>query len=233
MILIYGHRLYGRMAKFAGTCVAARFIHLYYLPLIPIGSFLVLGPAGDGQDRVIKIGFHWGSIGLTYLRTASVAAVALAIFSIVNATRYGAQSADIGVAAAAVLLAAGLIYLAWSRLGRLGVEHKAQRSVYYDCVGTFADVAHLGPAREQMRDKLLGELRLRGDEQKRGWREQAGDAACTDVPFLKKALTLCRLEWALAKGGDRAVLMHEHRVIFQRLAAQSPEILKTAELEVS
>src|SRR5437762_2645960 len=51
MLLVWGSKLYGRVDDVPGMFyVATRFGHLWYLPLIPMGSFVVL----ERQGKIVS-----------------------------------------------------------------------------------------------------------------------------------------------------------------------------------
>jgi hypothetical protein len=76
MFIIYGKRLYGAVDQVAGAfSIQTLFGHIYYLPLIPIESWLVFAGSTDKQWRGIKLEsfawrsilFAWGRLGLLLL----------------------------------------------------------------------------------------------------------------------------------------------------------------------
>jgi len=72
MIFIYGHRLYGKTDELPGLFhVASRFIHIYYVPLIPVASYVVLDQDGD-HFRGVKVPLSLKSILLGWFRAALV-----------------------------------------------------------------------------------------------------------------------------------------------------------------
>lgn len=239
MIIIYGTRMYGRIDKFAGQCIATRFFHLYYLPLIPLSSWLVLGNTDDGQERVIDIGLSGRSLGIAYLRIYGVIAALVAGFLCVGALS-GASALEpaelipMGLVAA---LAATAAVLAWVRLGQLSRDAKAQRAVYFDHTGLFTDPALLpaevkGPVRERLKTLLharaqgtdIGPRLLDSPEEPR-WIAMARSATFTDTEAVKASLTLCRLEWQEASGPEKQRLASAHQAIWERVKTLDPEAL--------
>lgn len=239
MVIIYGTRMFGRIDKFAGQCIATRFFHLYYLPLIPLSSWLVLGNTDDGQERIIDIGLSWRSLGIAYLRIYGV--IAAVVAGVLCAGAFSRASAldlaeliPMGLIAGLATVAA---VLAWVRLGQLSQEDKAQRAVYYDHTGLFADPALL-PAelREPVRDRLKNLLAARAEGTDVGprlldspdeprWIAMARSATFTDAEAVKASLTLCRLEWHLARGPEKQRLLTAHKSIWERVKALDPETL--------
>ena len=86
MVIIYGSKLYGKVDVVPGLFhVETKFGHLYYIPLIPVGSFLVLNKNNGGFNGVPipmsakSILYAWGRT-LTFVGglIASIIAIAAA-----------------------------------------------------------------------------------------------------------------------------------------------------------
>ncbi len=68
MVIIWGSRLYGKVDVVPGLFhVETKFGHLWYIPLIPFGSFLVLNKEGNAWNGV-RIPMSFKSILLAWLR---------------------------------------------------------------------------------------------------------------------------------------------------------------------
>lgn len=68
-ILIWGSRLYGKVDQVGDHFhVATKFGHLWYIPLLPLGSWIVLGEGGKTWTG-IEIGLSGKSILMAWLRT--------------------------------------------------------------------------------------------------------------------------------------------------------------------
>jgi hypothetical protein len=72
-MIVYGHRLYGYCDAVPGQFhVATQFVHIWFVPLVPLGSYVVLEGESEGNSwRGVKIGFSlksllfaWGRAGL-------------------------------------------------------------------------------------------------------------------------------------------------------------------------
>lgn len=63
MFIIYGTRTYGTIDAPDGTQHATRFVHVYYLPLVPIGGMRLIS-----EDRGVPIPLDWRSVLLAYGR---------------------------------------------------------------------------------------------------------------------------------------------------------------------
>jgi hypothetical protein len=74
MIVMHGERLYGKVDHVPGLFyVATRFFYLQYIPLIPIGSVLILeGTEKDGNFQGARIPFSVKSMLVAWLRTGLV-----------------------------------------------------------------------------------------------------------------------------------------------------------------
>jgi hypothetical protein len=73
--VIYGSRLYGRVHAVPGVFyVSTRFVHLFFVPLIPTASWIVLDDKKDqgwlGSNRKgLALGcIRWSSVGMAWLR---------------------------------------------------------------------------------------------------------------------------------------------------------------------
>ena len=102
MVIIYGHRSYGRVEQHGGEYAHTQFAHIYYMPLFPTGSSWVIG-----GGRGIKIGLHGKSVLAAYLRTWGMALALLALF---------ASPGPIGIAVMAALAALSIYAWTWTNL---------------------------------------------------------------------------------------------------------------------
>lgn len=77
MFIVWGSGYYGDVDHVPRLChVATHFGHLYYIPLIPTGSFILTHQDGD-TDQGVSLPIQWKSVGMAYLRTLCVLAVIL------------------------------------------------------------------------------------------------------------------------------------------------------------
>lgn len=73
MLVLYGTKFYGRTDEVPGRFyVATKFQHLYALPLVPLGSYLVL--IGPEEDRLLPLGFSFKSLALAWIRAIAILA---------------------------------------------------------------------------------------------------------------------------------------------------------------
>jgi 5-bromo-4-chloroindolyl phosphate hydrolysis protein len=72
MIFVWGTRLYGKVDEVPGMFhVATRFFHLWYIPLIPMGSTVVLAKSGKSW-RGVTIGLSAKSMLLAWARAGLI-----------------------------------------------------------------------------------------------------------------------------------------------------------------
>lgn len=81
-----GKRFFGRVDRVPGLFyVATAFIHLFWFPLIPLGTSIVLenseraGPGGSTTYRVHKTGFSFKSFLIAYFRAVLIFPIVFAI----------------------------------------------------------------------------------------------------------------------------------------------------------
>src|SRR5262245_60330158 len=104
MAFVYvGTHLYGKVDQVEGLFyVATKFLHLNFLPLVPLGSHLVFaGTEKDGGFRGVPLGWSFKSIAFTYLRLALLALLALGItltvFFAIESAKPGGNWRDVEV----------------------------------------------------------------------------------------------------------------------------------------
>jgi hypothetical protein len=88
MIVVWGTRLYGKVDKTpSGVHVATKFFYMQFIPLLPLGSVIVLR-----GDRAVDAPFSFKSVLVAYLRTAGfVVGIFGGIFSLVMITGGGSD----------------------------------------------------------------------------------------------------------------------------------------------
>jgi hypothetical protein len=227
MIFYAGTRLAGRVEAHRGTFVVTEFLHLYYLPILPTRSYLVLEARSDaGAARRLPIDLHPVSILAGYLRAWATLGAGMCL--VLACLTFGNPASLAGGMAAIVLT--GVALWAWRPLGRLSVEERAQRDVYAALTQIPADVALLArtfdPFRftlhanvaEGARSMMATDYRSTIDPTKE-WAEVALNPTMRNRAFLEACFTLSRLDWARAKGATRAKLAGQHRRIWQRMRA--------------
>lgn len=242
MVVIYGTRFYGSLDKCGPTRIATRFVHIYYLPLIPIGSSLILDEDPDAKTyRAIGLGLHLRSTLAAYARVwlpvAALASLGTVYSAVGRVHRVGWSTVAIDALFATAM--AVLAVLAWSKLGKLTRDERAQRLVYSELTGFPADPALLRADREPLRQRLVATVQERasrlaatgyrmGPDPASEWDKIALDPSVRDREFLGAALTLARLDWSLARAADRPRLAERHQKIWKKLLEVEPALVEQA-----
>jgi hypothetical protein len=96
MIIVWGSKLYGKTDEVPNLFhVATKFGHLYYVPLIPMGSHLIFETNADGW-RGVPIPFSWKSFLLAWTRAATtIGGFGLVLCALVVGLDLGFKSEDI------------------------------------------------------------------------------------------------------------------------------------------
>ena len=233
MVIVYGTRFYGKVRACGSSYLATQFVHIYYVPLIPTGTHLVLEQNGDGSFRGIKAPFSFKSMMAAYLRVWGPLAIILAIISAIGAVEEVSDDAlgIVIVGALSAIVCLGLLVgtvLAYALLGKLSLEERQQRSVYAMHLGYFVDPADMGDARQAFRDGLLGTIvdRARGmaamgyrmnADPAQAWPHVALDPTHNDDQLVTAAFTLARIDASLAQGPQQAQLEQLHHQLWQRI----------------
>jgi hypothetical protein len=103
MVVIWGSNWYGKCDEVPRLChVETHFFHLYYVPLIPLGSFAVFGRTPDGNVQGVPVGLSIKSVLLAWLRTILiVGGIGAAVACIINfATKHPLEGVGLGFVAA-------------------------------------------------------------------------------------------------------------------------------------
>jgi hypothetical protein len=238
MIVITGRRLMGRVEQYEGSFVVTQFLHLNYVPLVPLGSYLVLesdvGPArpvsGPTIRRSVPIKLHALSVLAGYLRVWGTMG---SLFCIVGAMIASGGAMLVFLAMAGVL--GGLALWAWTALGRLSAEAIAQRRAYGALTHEHVDPALLFRNDNAFRGTLhanvaQGAQGMMGTsyrtvlDPKRDWAEIALDPLVRDRAFLQACLTLARIEWGRAEGPTRGAYATHHKRIWEKLQTVDPQL---------
>ncbi len=84
MIIIWGSSLYGKVDEIPGLGhVATKMGHLYYVPLIPMGSNFVTHQTSDGWQGA-SIGFSIKSVLMAWVRAFSIVAAIAGLISCIS-----------------------------------------------------------------------------------------------------------------------------------------------------
>ena len=244
MVIVYGTRFYGKVRACGQSYLATQFFHLYYVPLIPIGTQLILEQNANGTYKGMKTAFSVRSMLAAYLRVwgpiACILAVCFAMSALDGVGDDGLAMAVVGVFTAVVVLAllVGTI-LGWAVVGKLSADEKRKRGVYALHMGYHVDPADLGEARQAFRDGLLSTI----SERARGmaamgyrmnadpavvWPHVALDPTHNDEALITAAFTLSRLDASLSEGTQKFQMEQVHDQLWQRIARTNAPYLNVA-----
>ena len=127
MIIIWGSRMCGVVDQVPHIChVATRFGHVYYIPLIPTQSYIVLEQQGDSFYGK-AIGLSGKSVLVAWLRAALVVgALVAAVATIVAVARHDPLLAAAWAILVVVLAAAYFVTTRWRALTHASYERAVQ-----------------------------------------------------------------------------------------------------------
>jgi len=113
----FGTQLYGRLHRPDGSYVATKFFHLSYLPLVPLGSFVVAGEDSHGFRGRAR-GLHVGSMLLGYFNVwGFLAALGLTALGVYDCGRDTVPWSDFVAVPAAAIALMLLVIASWLWLG--------------------------------------------------------------------------------------------------------------------
>lgn len=127
MVIIWGSGLYGKVDEVPQLChVATRFGHLYYIPLIPLGTYAVFEKNGDDfSGAALPLSFK--SILVAWLRAGLiVGAVAAGIFGFINFAERHQVDGIAGVLLAAIAMGLFIGSYYWSVITRANYSRAVQ-----------------------------------------------------------------------------------------------------------
>jgi hypothetical protein len=234
MVIVYGTRFYGKVKACGRSFIGTQFVHLYYVPLIPIGTHLILEEDASGSFKGIKSTFSIKSMLAAYLRVwgpiACIAAFCIGMSAIDDVGDDGLAMAVVGVFTGVVVLAmlAGTI-LGWAVVGKLSTVEKQKRGAYALHMGYHVDPADMGAARHAFRDGLLSTImeRARGlasmgyrmnADPAVAWPHVALDPTHNDEELITAAFTLSRLDASLSQGPQKFQMEQVHDQLWQRIS---------------
>ncbi len=243
MVIVYGTRFYGKVQACGRSFIGTRFFHIWYLPLVPVGTQLVFESTGDGNYRSIKAPFSLQSMVAGYLRVWGPLGIgaALVFGAKFFLDRRQSPLAFFGDPLPLVeeyswlpwgvvsLLAVTILAFGW--LGRLSAEEKRKRYVYARHAGYFVDPSTMGDARYGVRDDLIqsisdhvggtfGSGGYRTATYPHGaWLDEALHPDQADPDVLGAAFTLARIEASLAEGASKAAFADAHGKLWRKIDA--------------
>lgn len=241
MFIVYGVRQYGRIEEHQGTCIATQFAHIWFLPLFPVRSHMVLG--GEGSDsKGIQIPLRWKSVLAGYLRIwGPILTVLLGLGALGSLATASASSLSWvgeflfeGFLATVALVGA---VVAWAFLGKLDREERQKRAVHALHLGYHADPANFGDARTNIRERLLEQItnyaqglwsagyRTATDPRSQ-WHYIALDPTVQHEGLITAAYSLARVEGSLAHPSQQGALTQIEWQIWQRIQQLNPPYLQ-------
>jgi hypothetical protein len=151
-VIVAGHRRSGRVHAHGGEYADTEFAHLYYVPIVPLGSFWVTNEPGGSEHSGFPIKLHWRSVGATYLR---VWAPVLSTFLLLAPSLV----ANAGAAALAALSA-----WSWTWRSRRGAHARRRSDFDRIALGSRCDPAWMtDDMRGNLSRKLAAQLAARPD----------------------------------------------------------------------
>jgi hypothetical protein len=85
MVIVWGSGLYGKVDEIPGVChVATKFGHLWYIPLIPMGSWAVISKDGNGWQGA-PVGWSIKSILTAWFRAAAIVGLIVGVITLIVA----------------------------------------------------------------------------------------------------------------------------------------------------
>ena len=132
MIIIWGKKLYGKVDRSEGEFyVKTEFGHLWYIPLVPTKSWVILEGSEDGDGwQGVPISMSWKSVFVAWLRALFVLAAILGIgaaFSsgIAFSEGYGSVT-EVAVGVGGLILPIALYFGLGAVAGTAGPERRRQ-----------------------------------------------------------------------------------------------------------
>jgi hypothetical protein len=242
MLIIWGTRFYGRIRQCGGSFLATKFFHIWFIPLIPVGTHLVFSDMGD-SFRGVEAPFSFKSVMAGYLRIWGPIAFLFALLSTIG----GASGAQEPLEAVVIGAFGGLVTVAllaavicaYAVIGKLSLEEKKQRAVYALHTGVYVDPAEMGNARGDIRNALFQTIqeRARGlaamgyrlnADPSQAWPHIALDPTQNDEALITSAFTLARLEASAAQGPWKTQMEQVHGHLWQRIQSANPPYLHAA-----
>src|SRR5687767_14985222 len=118
MIIIWGQTLAGKVDRVPGLFyVTTQFFHLYYVPLIPLQSYLVIEGTENGDDfKGVGVPMSFKSVLFGWLRGALIVGILVcAVVAVIAGFEYAAkpQGNDLNTVFICLAQIAGFALLLW------------------------------------------------------------------------------------------------------------------------
>ncbi len=242
-VFFWGRLHYGAIDEFDGAYVATLFSHFQGMPFMPQGTYVVFPRKPGVPLQTVRVASDARSENLGWARAWGLVAVgAVAVGGVIAIFTAGSGLVDVALPTAVPLLAlaAYLWLLRGTRAARRGLLR-----AYFVSTGLPADPARLVDGRdlakrlcatlERRCEEVAPEDYRQGSKAGRPWSEIALDPKTTDLRLLAEALTLARVEGALAADDRRDPSASEalHDALWKRLRERGPSIVTTRASETS
>ena len=228
MIVIYGSMLLGKVREMGTTSVVTRFAHIYYLPLVPTQTHLVLERLPNDRFHSVPLPMNAASVFCGYARVWGPIVSAIGLFMLAAAH---ASVAEILTGLFVLSVGIASAYFAWFQVGKLDSVEMRQRMVYWYHLGYPVDPADLGPVRHEFRARLQYQLAsaTHGTVESEyraapdaliAWQKVALDPSRRDPELVGAALTLARIDESLTAGEEQVAHAELHRQLWSRFDAE-------------
>jgi hypothetical protein len=141
MLIIFGTRHYGVVDRHAGQYACTRVFHVYYLPIIPLGTMWVTAEHGDALSGH-KVAFYGRSIAAAFLRPWGIAVGIIGGLAGIRELDNGRIGSGVGLLVVAAMLLALAIRSFRQRTVR-GVRAIRERDLARAVFGTACDPKYL------------------------------------------------------------------------------------------
>lgn len=130
-MIVYGSRLFGKVDAVGSLFhVATRFAHVWYIPLFPLGSWIVTEESGNGW-RGFQIPLNLKSVFVAWLRGALVVAALVCGFMAMTATERSQSPVPMTILAAAAVASMVATY----RVRAISVASAPRAEMYLRHIG--------------------------------------------------------------------------------------------------
>jgi hypothetical protein len=218
MLIVFGTRHYGMVDRHAGQYACTRVFHVYYLPIIPLGTMLVTAEHG-GALSGHKVAFYGRSVAAAFLRPWGIGLGIIGGLGGIGELGNG----HIGSAVGLLLVAATLLALAIRSFRQRtvrGVRANREREMARAAFGTSCDPKYLP---RNLVDAMLSSIE--NDWARVAQGRTPGDVARLGPSSPDQALlawALLRLRARTTPGGERAGLLADAARIVDGMHDSAP-----------
>ena len=197
MILVFGSHTYGEIDWYGRSRVGTRFAHVMFVPLVPIGSVVMIDDRRGfpvptvWRSAIVGWAHAWSIVGMITAAIGLLCGLLTFTASVV--------AAAIVLASSAVVLGVALVAWRWVKRARvLGRDALVERFAYNLAFGLGVDPAVLPLAqRRQIRESVLAEVaRTAGDYRGEAppWEILAREPAGLPTETLARMIALARID---------------------------------------